>query len=119
MKKIFYLFVIFGFYSLFNAQQKFDIKIKKIKELEKSFVFKIKNLKTKEISYFFSYKKDSTCNNKVKIQKNKQYELLFYEINIPYQNDGNKFNVGIDDFRIPNNHKLYYSENIKGLYICE
>jgi len=112
------LFILLIFSFVCNAQQTSEIKIKKILELEKSFVFKFKNLKTKKIDYIFSYKKD-VCKEGIEIKKNKKYNLALSEINISHQNDDNEYLMGVDNFNIPKNHKLYYSDHIKGTYMCE
>lgn len=36
----------------------------------------------------------------------------------PHQNDGNTYMMGVDDFILPSGHKLYFSEYIRGLYVC-
>lgn len=112
------LIILLSFFSVLNAQQETKIKIKRIVDLEKSVVFKFKNLDTKEINYFFSYKKDN-CNKGILIKKRKKYNIILSEINILHQNDGNEYLIDLDNFNIPKNHKLYYSDNVKGLYICK
>jgi hypothetical protein len=117
MKKITLLFAFMISLSLY-AQETTEIRIKKIIEVEKSYVFKFKNIKTKKIDYFFSYKKDA-CENGLKISQGKKYNIIMFEINIPHQNDGNTYSMDVDDFNLPSNHKLYYSEFVKGLYVCK
>ncbi|KFF23442.1 hypothetical protein IW16_24565 [Chryseobacterium vrystaatense] len=104
--------------SFLYAQQENEVRIKKIIEFEKSYVFKFKNLKTRKIDYFFSYKKD-TCDNGVKIYKGKKYNIMMFRITIPHQNDGNTYMMGVDDFILPSGHKLYFSEYVRGLYVCQ
>ncbi|SHM45105.1 hypothetical protein SAMN05444360_11222 [Chryseobacterium carnipullorum] len=117
MKKI-TLIPILILSSLLYAQQKTEVKIKKIIEFEKSYVFKFKNMKTRKIDYFFSYKKD-TCDNGLKIYNGKKYTLIISEFTIPHQNDGNTYMMGVDDFILPSGHKFYFSEYVRGLYVCQ
>lgn len=112
------LFILLSFYSVLSAQQETEIKIKKIIDLEKSFIFKFKDLKTREVNYFLSYKKDS-CSKGIEIEKNKKYRIILSEINILHQKDGNEYLIGVDNFNIPKNYKLFYSEHVKGAYICK
>ncbi|SMO77483.1 hypothetical protein SAMN06265171_106277 [Chryseobacterium rhizoplanae] len=104
--------------SFLYSQQKIEIRIKRIIEFEKSYVFKFKNLKTRKVDYFFSYKKD-TCDSGAKICKGKKYVIVMSEFTIPHQNDGNTYLMQIDDFTLPSDYKLYYSDNVKGLYVCK
>lgn len=104
--------------SFLYSQQKVEIKIKKVIEFEKSYVFKFKNLKTRKVDYFFSYKKN-TCDSGSKIIKGKKYTIVISEFTIPHQNDGNNYSIEIDNFTLPSKHKLYYSDNVNGLYVCK
>jgi len=104
--------------SFLYGQQKIEIKIKKVIEFEKSYVFKFLNLKTRKVDYFFSYKKE-ICNEGAKINKGKKYTIVMSEFTIPHQNDGNNYLMGVDNFILPSDHKLYYSDNVKGLYVCK
>ncbi|KFF17458.1 MULTISPECIES: hypothetical protein [Chryseobacterium] len=117
MKKIMFILMLI-LTSFLYAQQENEVRIKKIIEFEKSYVFKFKNLKTRKIDYFFSYKKD-TCDNGVKIYKGKKYNIMMFRITIPHQNDGNTYMMGVDDFILPSGHKLYFSEYVRGLYVCQ
>ncbi len=117
MKKITLILTLIINLSLY-AQQKLEIRIKKIIEVEKSYVFKFKNIKTNKIDYLFSYKKNS-CNSGLKIHKGKKYNIVMFKINIPHQNDGNTYLMEVGDFILPSNHNLYYSEAVKGLYVCQ
>lgn len=104
--------------SFLYAQQNTEIKIKKVIEFEKSYVFKFLNLETRKVDYFFSYKKDA-CDGGAKINKGKKYAIAMFEITIPHQNDGNTYLMDVDNFTVPSGHKLYYSDNVKGLYVCK
>lgn len=114
--KIIFLIYILTFYNV-NGQEFRRIKIKHIQNFEKVIVFKFKDLKTKKIDYFFSYKEEA-CDNSKKIERLKKYELSLSEINVWHQQDGNKYLLEIGGFKVPDNHKLYYSEKVKGLYLC-
>jgi len=116
MKKITLILVIIINLSI-CAQQKIEIRIKKIIEVDKSYIFKFKNIKTKKIDYFFSYKKNA-CGSGLKINKGKNYNIEMFKVNIPHQSDGNNYSMEVGDFILPSNHNLYYSEFVKGLYIC-
>lgn len=116
--RILSIILVLSLGSILNAQQKAEVKIKGIINLEKSFVFKFKDLKTKKINYFFSYKKDS-CNTRIEIKKNRKYKISLFGIDIAHQNDGNKYSIGVDDFSVPKNRKLYYSDCVKGKYLCK
>ncbi|GEN69908.1 hypothetical protein [Chryseobacterium rhizosphaerae] len=104
--------------SFLYSQQKIEIKIKKVIEFEKSYVFKFKNLETRKVDYFFSYKKD-TCNSGSKINKGGKYAIVMSKLTVPHQNDGNTYSMEVDNFILPPNHKLYYSDNVKGVYVCK
>ncbi|MDN3693301.1 hypothetical protein QWZ06_13900 [Chryseobacterium tructae] len=117
MKKIKLILALIINLSLYS-QQRIEIRIKKIIEVEKSYVFKFKNIKTKKIDYFFSYKKDA-CDSGLKIHKGKKYNIVMFEVTIPHQNDGNTYLMEVGDFILPPNHSLYYSEFVKGLYVCQ
>ncbi|MEG0926847.1 hypothetical protein [Chryseobacterium sp.] len=117
MKKITLILGVIINLSL-SAQKRIEIRIKKIIEVEKSYVFKFKNIKTKKTDYFFSYKKDS-CDSGLKIQKGKKYNIVMFEVSIPHQNDGNTYLMEVGDFILPSHHSLYYSEFVKGLYVCQ
>lgn len=41
------------------------------------------------------------------------------EITIRHQNDGNNYLMGVGEFTLPTDHKLYYSDNVKGLCVCK
>ena len=110
--------ICFFIFCSINGQESEKIKIKQIKSFDKVYVFIFKDLKTKKIDYFFSYKRD-ICDNGVEIKKGKKYKINLAEINIRNQNDGNQYSLGLDDFTVPINHKLYYSDDVKGLYFCK